>query len=80
MTLTIESPRIYTKQGVPISVTGVAQVRLWRVLACLIHIPHLPLDVCLNCSACAMPVDSVLVPSLITTPYIAIFPGQGGVH
>eukprot|EP00045_Choanoeca_perplexa_P004542 m.38999 g.38999 ORF g.38999 m.38999 type:complete len:427 (-) comp12629_c0_seq1:54-1334(-) len=28
MTLTIESPRIYTKQGVPISVTGVAQVKV----------------------------------------------------
>lgn len=27
MTLVIESPRVYTSQGVPISVTGVAQVR-----------------------------------------------------
>ena len=26
MTLVIESPRVYTSQGVPISVTGVAQV------------------------------------------------------
>ena len=26
MTLIIESPRVYTSQGVPISVTGVAQV------------------------------------------------------
>ena len=28
MTLTIESPRVYTQQGVPISVTGVAQVKI----------------------------------------------------
>ncbi|EDQ92982.1 uncharacterized protein MONBRDRAFT_19216 [Monosiga brevicollis MX1] len=28
MTLSIESPRIYTKQGVPISVTGIAQVKI----------------------------------------------------
>ena len=27
MTLIIESPRVYTSQGVPISVTGVAQVQ-----------------------------------------------------
>lgn len=27
MTLIIDSPRVYTSQGVPISVTGVAQVR-----------------------------------------------------
>ena len=26
MTLTIESPKVYTQQGVPISVTGIAQV------------------------------------------------------
>lgn len=28
MTLTIESPRVYTQQGVPISVTGIAQVKI----------------------------------------------------
>ena len=28
MTLVIESPRVYTSQGVPISVTGVAQVKI----------------------------------------------------
>ena len=28
MTLIIDSPRVYTSQGVPISVTGVAQVRI----------------------------------------------------
>lgn len=28
MTLTIESPRVYTQQGVPISVTGIAQVKV----------------------------------------------------
>ena len=30
MTLIIESPRVYTSQGVPISVTGVAQVQRQR--------------------------------------------------
>ncbi|UXI21687.1 hypothetical protein NH340_JMT07630 [Sarcoptes scabiei] len=28
MTLTIESPKVYTQQGVPISVTGIAQVKI----------------------------------------------------
>jgi flotillin len=28
MTLTISSPRVYTQQGVPISVTGIAQVKI----------------------------------------------------
>lgn len=28
MTLNVESPRVYTRHGVPISVTGIAQVRL----------------------------------------------------
>ena len=28
MTLTIESPRVYSQQGVPISVTGIAQVKI----------------------------------------------------
>lgn len=28
MTLIIESPRIYTRNGVPITVTGVAQVKI----------------------------------------------------
>ena len=27
MTLNVESPRVYTRHGVPISVTGIAQVR-----------------------------------------------------
>ena len=28
MTLSVDSPRVYTVEGVPISVTGIAQVRL----------------------------------------------------
>lgn len=28
MTLSIESPRVYTQQGVPVSVTGIAQVKI----------------------------------------------------
>ena len=28
MTLSVDSPKVYTVQGVPISVTGIAQVRI----------------------------------------------------
>jgi len=31
MTLQVESPTVYTSQGVPISVTGIAQVILRRI-------------------------------------------------
>ena len=37
MTLVIESPRVYTSQGVPISVTGVAQVPTYMLFVCSIH-------------------------------------------
>ena len=28
MTITVESPRVYTQLGVPLSITGVAQVKI----------------------------------------------------
>jgi flotillin len=31
MTLQVESPTVYTSQGVPISVTGIAQVRVIKM-------------------------------------------------
>jgi uncharacterized membrane protein YqiK len=33
MTLQVESPTVYTSQGVPISVTGIAQVRDFHSLS-----------------------------------------------
>lgn len=32
MTLQVDSPTVYTSQGVPISVTGIAQVRLSLII------------------------------------------------
>ena len=33
MTLSVDSPKVYTVQGVPISVTGIAQVSVYIIYA-----------------------------------------------
>jgi flotillin len=48
MTLVVQSPRVYTSQGVPISVTGVAQVSV--IFNCWPRIRVLMLKVFFPCS------------------------------
>ena len=74
MTLKVESPGVYTSQGVPISVTGIAQVGSLRVVN--MHLAtHLR-----NCSLenerrkVSLPAYPFMsIPSLITTQTIAHF-------
>ena len=43
MTLNVESPRVYTRHGVPISVTGIAQV---SQLECVLTVHRFQLCTC----------------------------------
>ena len=47
MTLNVESPRVYTRHGVPISVTGIAQVNACEhMLFCWLLEGHVLVHVC----------------------------------